>query len=111
SVSSSLFFSSRRRHTRATRDWSSDVCSSDLRSSSSAHHSGRPRQSVPASAGARPAAAASFSTGQTIPCQFLPTKKRLVRDALKRSEERRVGKAQVADIGDDDDKENEARAA
>src|SRR5439155_17899160 len=27
-----LFFSSRRRHTRWPRDWSSDVCSSDLRS-------------------------------------------------------------------------------
>src|SRR5690348_17543271 len=26
-----LFFSSRRRHTRWTGDWSSDVCSSDLR--------------------------------------------------------------------------------
>src|SRR5215813_1959620 len=26
-----LFFSSRRRHTRCGRDWSSDVCSSDLR--------------------------------------------------------------------------------
>src|SRR5256884_3773470 len=26
-----LFFSSRRRHTRCSRDWSSDVCSSDLR--------------------------------------------------------------------------------
>src|SRR5699024_11274424 len=26
----SLFFSSRRRHTRSKRDWSSDVCSSDL---------------------------------------------------------------------------------
>src|SRR5699024_12087795 len=25
-----LFFSSRRRHTRSKRDWSSDVCSSDL---------------------------------------------------------------------------------
>src|SRR5437868_7514313 len=28
----SFFFSSRRRHTRSKRDWSSDVCSSDLRS-------------------------------------------------------------------------------
>src|SRR5215813_14343841 len=27
-----FFFSSRRRHTRCGRDWSSDVCSSDLRS-------------------------------------------------------------------------------
>src|SRR6267378_6266154 len=26
----SFFFSSRRRHTRSLRDWSSDVCSSDL---------------------------------------------------------------------------------
>src|SRR5690606_39375153 len=26
-----FFFSSRRRHTRFSRDWSSDVCSSDLR--------------------------------------------------------------------------------
>src|SRR5690606_39568710 len=29
------FFSSRRRHTRFSRDWSSDVCSSDLAFSSS----------------------------------------------------------------------------
>src|SRR5699024_11237891 len=28
------FFSSRRRHTRSKRDWSSDVCSSDLKYSS-----------------------------------------------------------------------------
>src|SRR5207247_6998224 len=30
SYHSFFFFSSRRRHTRSTRDWSSDVCSSDL---------------------------------------------------------------------------------
>src|SRR5687768_18243948 len=29
-----FFFSSRRRHTRCSRDWSSDVCSSDLLSTS-----------------------------------------------------------------------------
>src|SRR5207249_6047609 len=29
-----FFFSSRRRHTRSKRDWSSDVCSSDLHSNS-----------------------------------------------------------------------------
>src|SRR2546422_7933937 len=29
-VNSVFFFSSRRRHTRCSRDWSSDVCSSDL---------------------------------------------------------------------------------
>src|SRR5690606_40743298 len=30
-ISYVFFFSSRRRHTRFSRDWSSDVCSSDLR--------------------------------------------------------------------------------
>src|SRR5699024_11831248 len=30
-VYSRFFFSSRRRHTRSKRDWSSDVCSSDLK--------------------------------------------------------------------------------
>ena len=30
-----FFFSSRRRHTRCSRDWSSDVCSSDLEQSGS----------------------------------------------------------------------------
>src|SRR5699024_11901280 len=29
-VGEDFFFSSRRRHTRSKRDWSSDVCSSDL---------------------------------------------------------------------------------
>src|ERR671939_1001747 len=33
STMSRFFFSSRRRHTRYWRDWSSDVCSSDLASS------------------------------------------------------------------------------
>src|SRR3712207_8158692 len=32
-----FFFSSRRRHTRYWHDWSSDVCSSDLRAPAAAH--------------------------------------------------------------------------
>src|SRR2546429_9924373 len=36
-----FFFSSRRRHTRCSRDWSSDVCSSDLQ-----RDDARPRASV-----------------------------------------------------------------
>src|SRR5690606_40980553 len=35
-----FFFSSRRRHTRFSRDWSSDVCSSDLEMSLSAEMMG-----------------------------------------------------------------------
>src|SRR6266852_3775501 len=37
----SFFFSSRRRHTRCYRDWSSDVCSSDLRVDAAQHHRAR----------------------------------------------------------------------
>src|SRR5690349_24223486 len=35
-----FFFSSRRRHTRSLRDWSSDVCSSDLGSGKNSHRVG-----------------------------------------------------------------------
>src|SRR5204863_6685040 len=38
-----FFFSSRRRHTRSLRDWSSDVCSSDLSSVGSSAHAARDR--------------------------------------------------------------------
>src|SRR5439155_10825935 len=40
-----FFFSSRRRHTRWPRDWSSDVCSSDLQSQG--HPGADPAQSRP----------------------------------------------------------------
>src|SRR5207245_4383378 len=42
-----FFFSSRRRHTRCYRDWSSDVCSSDLRSSAAAGREAVRRASAP----------------------------------------------------------------
>src|SRR5699024_11557447 len=38
---SCFFFSSRRRHTRSKRDWSSDVCSSDLVMTRRLHDSNR----------------------------------------------------------------------
>src|SRR5690606_41160685 len=80
-----FFFSSRRRHTRFSRDWSSDVCSSDL------------------------VAAAWFSSAPRFPwtrsCGILTPrgesemkhkKVELVKErgrwSAKRSEERRVGK-------------------
>src|SRR5256884_4478526 len=44
-----FFFSSRRRHTRCSRDWSSDVCSSDL--SGSDHYSGFGRAELVIEAG------------------------------------------------------------
>src|SRR3712207_8709729 len=76
-----FFFSSRRRHTRYWRDWSSDVCSSDLgRLGLDGHrHDRRGAVSVVAVLILWEIAAASGSArGQN--------------SGLRRSEERRVGK-------------------
>src|SRR3712207_7479903 len=72
-----FFFSSRRRHTRYWRDWSSDVCSSDL--------DGYPAVAPPWGT----LNALNLSTGEyawKIPLGEYPEL------AAKRSEERRVGK-------------------
>src|SRR5207245_5175065 len=70
-----FFFSSRRRHTRCYRDWSSDVCSSDLRvflnSSSSRHKTSKK--------------ARARSSSCSLITRACPSK-------YNRSEERRVGK-------------------
>src|SRR5699024_827362 len=41
-----IFFSSRRRHTRSKRDWSSDVCSSDLSPADGTHGESKELQNV-----------------------------------------------------------------
>src|SRR5215813_14969715 len=66
-----FFFSSRRRHTRCGRDWSSDVCSSDLNSESPQ----RSTRAVSLESGSR-----SGRASTAVPLR------------LPRSEERRVGK-------------------
>src|SRR5690606_534128 len=43
-----VFFSSRRRHTRFSRDWSSDVCSSDLAPAAPTRPAGAARVPAPA---------------------------------------------------------------
>src|SRR5699024_12817063 len=81
-----FFFSSRRRHTRSKRDWSSDVCSSDLLifaillPLSSARLLLLFLQHI-----------LVFSTGLLLLRRSLPQSKRS-RIAGSRSEERRVGK-------------------
>src|SRR5699024_12133454 len=80
----SFFFSSRRRHTRSKRDWSSDVCSSDLlanRSSNSVHSRWHtPRQGI---------------IPLLVRCFIRPLSCAILYQFLNchvRSEERRVGK-------------------
>src|SRR5687768_18581806 len=73
-----FFFSSRRRHTRCSRDWSSDVCSSDL----FCLYPGAKRGPN------RPQTLAGTGTGQSG---------RPAVASIPRSEERRVGKS--VDLG------------
>src|SRR5690606_39678907 len=80
-----FFFSSRRRHTRFSRDWSSDVCSSDL--SPAAWDSAIP-STVSAAFCARYSSIDRQRSRESRP-PSLCTKPTL---ATKRSEERRVGK-------------------
>src|SRR5690349_24071249 len=54
-----FFFSSRRRHTRSLRDWSSDVCSSDLGNTG--------RAGGPAAVGAPPGTGAAGADGGNAP--------------------------------------------
>src|SRR5205814_5282679 len=89
-----FFFSSRRRHTRCLSDWSSDVCSSDLR----AARSWLLAASWSCDSWSRPADAAYFS----VPAPMAHWSKAQKRPSYiiesttvwspMRSEERRVGK-------------------
>src|SRR5206468_5269905 len=51
-----FFFSSRRRHTRSDRDWSSDVCSSDLSAGPDGRSGKSSRTILAGSAGSSPVA-------------------------------------------------------
>src|SRR5439155_14424050 len=85
---SCFFFSSRRRHTRWPRDWSSDVCSSDL---SWRDHRGRDEHERRTRTTARSVGAGS--TLMLIPPPMVSPGAGSMRDeAGFRSEERRVGK-------------------
>src|SRR5438105_11756053 len=61
-----FFFSSRRRHTRSTRDWSSDVCSSDL-----------PHRAREGAVGARRAHAARHARRPPAGCLVLGSRARV----------------------------------
>src|SRR5690242_21403824 len=86
-----FFFSSRRRHTRLTCDWSSDVCSSDL-TGASRRVDGLPRESRRALRACTSVRVRCGATSQRPrPCALrLPPSRGS--PARGRSEERRVGK-------------------
>src|SRR5690606_41333884 len=74
-----FFFSSRRRHTRFSRDWSSDVCSSDLWVTSSGHTAYNSDWSIDEENSTKPSLS-KITSGNAETFR------------LERSEERRVGK-------------------
>src|SRR5439155_3024562 len=92
-----IFFSSRRRHTRWPRDWSSDVCSSDLKVSadrvrSNPHHGDAGGTRQPRLEGITIIRAGLRWHRRTVieDDAGSPGLRRIV--YLRRSEERRVGK-------------------
>src|SRR2546422_2232858 len=86
-----FFFSSRRRHTRCSRDWSSDVCSSDLLTLKNVTYSDQGVYSLLVSN----QFGVAISSNMTVTVAPLSiTNQPRSQDALSgsRSEERRVGK-------------------
>src|SRR5207249_7754962 len=84
-----FFFTSRRRHTRSKRDWSSDVCSSDL-SPQRVFQYGR-RDSAAADGASRPGSEHHRHPGQVSYAEASLAALRTI-FVERRSEERRVGK-------------------
>src|SRR5690606_41066470 len=97
-----FFFSSRRRHTRFSRDWSSDVCSSDLAGAREAAR--RLREADPAAMRrwARPLPADPPRRPRAARVRRPPRWSRAPPSA--RSEERRVGKESRGGQAEDDEK-------
>src|SRR5205807_8638228 len=91
-----FFFSSRRRHTRLQGDWSSDVCSSDLRAPATRPESGTPPVTTPVPAPRTttnpPAQGAASCALSSVPMPAAVGAYPHARGATHRSEERRVGK-------------------
>src|SRR3712207_7097699 len=82
-----FFFSSRRRHTRYWRDWSSDVCSSDLAGTIADEHVGAQAEAL-RGAGELDAGPRGVALQEHGAARHATTSARVRR----RSEERRVGK-------------------
>src|SRR5947199_1656523 len=92
-----FFFSSRRRHTRCLSDWSSDVCSSDLRSIGGCRARSGDRRcptdgSSPPQDRARLACRRAARVPRTRPRSCRPRRGQPPPTPPRRSEERRVGK-------------------
>src|SRR5207249_5567282 len=91
-----FFFSSRRRHTRSKRDWSSDVCSSDLRTGLPSEYLRAERyigtEEVEGTLLTRTDFEGLLSSGDALELREPPPARANCVLLVLRSEERRVGK-------------------
>src|SRR5699024_11489955 len=106
-----FFFSSRRRHTRSKRDWSSDVCSSDLLGVAQLLYDVLDDSKLftcPAQKGSRSDMNVTFRTGNAdLDAKFVAE---ATAAGFVRSEERRVGKGWRSRGGGGDGRERDDRA-
>src|SRR5690606_40592746 len=91
SLPAEFFLSSRRRHTRFSRDWSSDVCSSDLQTKKGADRLPSSFQTITGSALVDRHVGLVFRT-VVVGARANDLAVLALLDHVRRSEERRVGK-------------------
>src|SRR3989449_6550819 len=87
-----FFFSSRRRHTRCSRDWSSDVCSSDLVRGAVKGKTGRVELPIGRDTKDRKKFSARTTAPRDAVTEFQVVERFGAKRWAMRSEERRVGK-------------------
>src|SRR5205809_6125032 len=110
SLSFDFFFSSRRRHTRCSRDWSSDVCSSDLDAALVETRDAALRLDWKAAASSLVEAGKKLNeVPKPNPSANNPEPLLSLARSTERSEERRVGKECRSQWGRDSTKEQTAK--
>src|SRR5207249_8561981 len=101
-----FFFSSRRRHTRSKRDWSSDVCSSDLVTRNRRTLTGHCQRRASFVCQGRLSCIARDDNPTAVRSVSLPHPRRGKPSLGTRSEERRVGKESRAQRSPDESNKN-----
>src|SRR5690606_40093183 len=95
-ASTRRFLSSSRRHTSFSRDWSSDVCSSDLESGEDWIDVGLGKIKVTAERDPSKLPHKALNVDIALECTGIFTSRDKAAAHLTRSEERRVGKVEIA---------------
>src|SRR5438105_11666791 len=94
-----FFFSSRRRHTMSTRDWSSDVCSSDLAPLGGRVRRGPEGRRRPRSPAAVPASGVGPASGPALEDDQRPRRRRTARRTARCGPGLEIGRASCRERG------------